>query len=429
MKLRRFDRARSCCFLTILLLAFPAGLRAEEEVVQNDKDGTQVPFGDFVAGEQAGARLTSPCDGTIVGVQVLWAGTDPGAIATLERAIHIYNGPSFPVPSTELLYLEAPLLEPGFINEFRYIDEGQTQPIAVPVVAGQQVYVTLEFENATDIQNGSPSVVRDTDGCQAGKNVLYGNLGLGFNWYNVCDLQTPGFKGDLAIRMIVDCPGAVGACCHASGTCDNDVEAVDCDAFGDVWTQGGFCGEVTCNARGACCRAGGCLQLVTEADCESAPLNGVYAGDGTNCADSVCVAGACCDLLGGCSEVFEVQCTGDFSGPGTSCTPNPCTQPEGACCIDTFCQGGQTLADCVGAAGAWAGPFTTCSPNPCPICSDGDADQDGDVDLRDFAVFQTCYGLTGSGDCECIDMNNDYAVDADDVPPFTSAVSAGGPTN
>ncbi len=55
--------------LVVLLLGTIA--LAEEVVVKNDSVvdfGDAVIVGDFIPGEHAGARLTSPCDGTIVAV-------------------------------------------------------------------------------------------------------------------------------------------------------------------------------------------------------------------------------------------------------------------------------------------------------------------------------------------------------------------------
>ncbi|MCK4661069.1 MAG: SUMF1/EgtB/PvdO family nonheme iron enzyme [Phycisphaerae bacterium] len=57
-----------------------------------------------------------------------------------------------------------------------------------------------------------------------------------------------------------------------------------------------------------------------------------------------------------------------------------------------------------------------------PPCNDGDADQDGDVDLRDFAQFQLCFSGDGAGDCECLDMDNDNDIDIGDFESFSVAL-------
>ncbi|GAF72863.1 unnamed protein product, partial [marine sediment metagenome] len=59
-----------------------------------------------------------------------------------------------------------------------------------------------------------------------------------------------------------------------------------------------------------------------------------------------------------------------------------------------------------------------------PYTIKGDCDDDCDVDLQDFLVFQTCY--TGPGgplppDCECADFNGDDDVDLQDFLAFQSA--------
>ena len=104
---------------------------------------------------------------------------------------------------------------------------------------------------------------------------------------------------------------------------------------------------------GACCIDGSCVPDQSEADCASA--DGQWAGALTECDADLCVLGACC--------------VGDI------CVPD------------------QSEANCLSVAGAqWAGLFTHCFAGLCPICDDGDANEDGNVDLQDFARFQTCLG-------------------------------------
>jgi hypothetical protein len=420
--------------LAVISLLFSIPLQAAEVLVKNDSiqnNGQAVIVGNFIAGEHAGVRLTSPCNGAIVAVQILWLEGTPGHPPSLEDAIHIYAGATFPTPGAELALLEGPVLTPGYWNEFRYLDEAGTIPLNVPVTAGQQFYVTLQFYNPTDVGNGGPSVVRDVDGCQNGKNVIYAIPG---GWWNSCLL---GVAGDFAIRAIVNCPDPTGACCYADGTCANGVTQADCTAqYGATWYNGQTCGQVTCTPRGACCRAGGCLPLVSPANC--AAIGGTYAGHGTNCADSVCVAGACCQIDGSCVQNFGFQCTalgGTFQGPGTSCTPNPCPQPVGACCFGTFCIPGQTNADCTGAGGTWAGAFTTCEPvNPClpPAGCAGDTNCDGEITFADIDSFVEA--LSGPGNWQhdpCpwsnADTNGDGDVTFADIDSFVALIGTSCP--
>ncbi|MCK4343078.1 MAG: hypothetical protein KAY37_15290 [Phycisphaerae bacterium] len=423
--------------LAMLVFTFPAV--AEEVVVKNDSVvdfGQAVIVGNFLMGEQAGARLTSPCDGTIVAVQIIWLEGTPGHPQSLEEAIHIYTGAGFPIPGAELALLEGPVMTPGYINEFRYLDEAQTIPLEVPVIAGENFYVTLEFYNPTDVGNGGPSVVRDTDECQSNRNVLYGDLGMGWNWYDFCML----ISGDLAIRAIIDCQEATGACCYANGNCANEIEESDCQGeFGATWHEGLTCAEITCTPRGACCRMGGCLQLISPSDC--AAIDGVYAGDGTNCNDDVCVAGACCLITGQCLENFGFECEalyGNFLGPGSTCDPNPCPQPEGACCIGTLCLADQTEAQCTGSGGEWVGPFTDCGPpNPCetpPVCA-GDSNCDEAISWRDIDYFVAAMNdnvaaweaMFAPGEPSCSfdnnDVNGDGTVNWRDIDPFVAVMN------
>ena len=104
---------------------------AQETVVKNDSVvdfGQAIIVGDFAPGEQAGVRLTSPCNGFIVAVQVLWLEGTPGHGQSLEQAIHIASGPSFPTPGTELALLEGPVMTPGGWNEFRYLGRTAAVP-------------------------------------------------------------------------------------------------------------------------------------------------------------------------------------------------------------------------------------------------------------------------------------------------------------
>ena len=404
---------RSLCIVT-LCAALCATAQAEEIIVQNDsvtESSSAVIVGDFIEGERAGARLTSPCDGTIVGVQIFWLEGTPGHGQSLEQAIYIYadgGTGSFPTPGTLLETLEGPVMTPGYLNEFRYLDEAQTIPLNVPVSSGEPFYVVFEFYNATNVGNGGPSVVRDNDGCSSDANVLFGNLGLGWNWYDFCMV----ISGDLAIRAIIECPGVTGACCYTNGNCANDIEEADCLAESGTWYEGQTCGEIECNPSGACCVGSGCLDDVDPDTCDL--IGGVYAGDGSTCASDICIAGACCiPETGECVENFEFECDaigGVFQGAGTICDPNPCPQPTGACCFGEVCIAGQTEAQCSGAGGTWGGAWSTCDDNNsngvpdicetgCPnpgdsgvYCTADLADDDCVVNLADLQTLLASYG-------------------------------------
>lgn len=413
MKIERPSRSVLQLHIALLALAIPA--LGEEITVQNDSfvsGGPAVVVGNFVAGEQAGVRLTSPCDGAIVAVQIGWLSESGETGASTEAAIHIHDGDTFPTPGTELETLLGPVLTDEALNEFRYLDQQQTIPLNIPVSSGQQFYVTLEFANPTDILNGTPSVFRDVDGCQTGKNALYAIPG---GWANFCVY----LAGDLVIRAVVDCDALTGACCLPDGGCDT-LTASECAAAGGTYEGDGVdCGSVSCpQPEAACCfeTTGGCLDL-TEADCAVAA--GIWAGAGTECATYVCFPiGACCLLDATCVDgVGPAECEamgGVFQGDGTDCATVECPEPQGACC---FSSGGclaLTEADCTTAAGSWAWAGSDCSdddgngtadaceaacPNPGfsgKYCAADISGEDCIVSLQDLSQLLGSYGLTGA---------------------------------
>jgi hypothetical protein len=181
-------------------------ISAAELVVQNDSltggDQGGIQTG-FDPGESAAAWLTSPCDGVVVAVQVYWRSLTGTAQQSIEDSITIFQAGSFPFPGAELAILEGPLMTDGGFNEFRFLDENQTIPLSVPVTGGQTFVVSFQFLNDPNPASG-PSLVNDTDGCQAGKNTIDA---VGIGWISSCLL---GVGGDWVIRAVVDCAGAAG---------------------------------------------------------------------------------------------------------------------------------------------------------------------------------------------------------------------------
>jgi len=83
--------------------------------------------------------------------------------------------------------------------------------------------------------------------------------------------------------------------------------------------------------------------------------------------------GACCATDGSCtvpggSSECSIQ-GGSYEGDGTTCSPNPCPQPTGACCFAdaTATCSEVTEVSCTGGGGSFEGPLTTCTPNPCAV--------------------------------------------------------------
>ncbi len=185
----------------VWVLAAVQPVMAVETTVQNDSvtDFSQVAIqAGFAGGEQAAAWLTSPCAGDIVAVQVFWRSQFGGSPDTPGQAIRISEAGTFPVPGTLLALLAAPLMQDGFLNEFRFIDEEGTIPLIVPVTLGQVFVVAFQFFDPPPITG--PSLVTDINGCQAGKNGIFAIPPS--VWFNACAL---GVSGDFVIRAVVDC--------------------------------------------------------------------------------------------------------------------------------------------------------------------------------------------------------------------------------
>lgn len=420
---------------------------AAETTVQNDSlqpGQTGAIQAGFDPGESAAVWLTSPCDGRIVAVQVFWRSLSGGTPQSVEDSITIHEEGVFPVPGAVLETLLAPVMNDGFLNEFRHLDEEQTVPLDVPVTQGQVFVVSFKFFNNPNPLNG-PSVVTDI-GCQAGKNAIDAN---GLGWVSSCAL---GVSGDFVIRAVVDCDEPTGACCLVTGDCVEGGTASDCIAAGGVFQgPGSNCMGVSCPILvGACCMTdGSCQDGLTESQCLAA--GGTYQGDASNCTDVTCPqpGEACCNPASGfCSLLDPNVCSmigGVPQGPGTTCVgPSADQCPTGACCLpDGTCMSGATPAECAAAAGTYQGNGSACGAVMCPqpqgacclmaggcsilgqaVCEGfgntwmgigtdcSDADMNGTAD-----VCETCPGPDGN-------MNGDASVDGGDLQEFVRAVTS-----
>jgi len=301
-------------------------LAAQETTVQNDSlmagQNGNIQAG-FAAGESAAVWLTSPCDGNIVAVQVFWRSFTGGEPQSIEDSISVFGPGSFPTPGA-LLQTEfgqpaeivGPVMTDGVINEFRFLDENQTQPLSVPISMNDGFVVSFQFMN--NVPALGPSVVTDTSGCQNGKNAIFAIPG---GWLNACAL---GVTGDFVIRAVVEC-NPTQACCFDSDSCVN-LAPDDCTiARGVPQGPGTDCGSVVCFPTGACCLSDGeCVDDLSSGDCSA--MDGTYQGDGTVCTPSTCPApsGACCLSNGNCLFLDEEDCNGipnaSWAGGGTDCT-------------------------------------------------------------------------------------------------------------
>jgi len=71
-----------------------------------------------------------------------------------------------------------------------------------------------------------------------------------------------------------------------------------------------------------------------------------------------------------CQVVTQAEClllAGEYGGDGTSCSPNPCVDPFGACCADDGTCMETTLSACEMSGGSFQGEGTTCQPMLCPV--------------------------------------------------------------
>jgi hypothetical protein len=84
--------------------------------------------------------------------------------------------------------------------------------------------------------------------------------------------------------------------------------------------------------------------------------------------------GACCQPEGSCAVTTQASCTGVFQGAGTTCTPNPCAPPTGACCVHGVCTADMTEAACTAAGGMFQGLGSLCTPDTCACLGDGNCD-------------------------------------------------------
>jgi uncharacterized repeat protein (TIGR01451 family) len=197
---------RSRIAMTMLGASVACAAQSAEVTVQNDslsEFGSAVVVTGFAGGEKAASWLTSPCNGNLRAVQVFWRSPTGTSGETIHSAIEIFRSGTFPEPGALALAIVGPVLTDSVLNEFRYLDENQTVPVNVPVTANETVVVSLQFDTAA--VSGDPSVVRDVDGNQSGRNALLANLGGDFIWFNS---STLGVAGDWVIRAVVDCVAA-----------------------------------------------------------------------------------------------------------------------------------------------------------------------------------------------------------------------------
>ncbi len=397
------------------LLVMPVS--AIEVTVQNDSltdGGTAAIQLGFVDNESGAAWLTSPCDGTIVAVQVFWRSQSGTAGLSIQDSITIFEGGSFPVPGAVLETLEAPAMTDGVLNEFRFLDENNTIPLSVPITENDVFVVSFKFFEAPAGNSALPTLVTDINGCQAQRNAV-DEITLG--WLNLCFF---GASGDWVIRAVVDCDGQVpfGACCGADDVCSDGQSIGACGAAGGVYLGDGTeCGGFDCFTPACCFDPKGCLDL-TVGDCET--LGGVTQGLGSSCNNTECFPiGACCNPDGSCTdEVSDTDCAagnGLFQGDDSSCLVASCPQPVGACCTAVGCVA-LDEEDCGVVPGStWGGALTDCADldmnevaDACEVggaeCPGGTIAECADLDRNGIRDDNCLWWACAAGDCVSTDV-------------------------
>jgi hypothetical protein len=151
---------------------------------------------------------------------------------------------------------------------------------------------------------------------------------------------------------------------------------------------------------------------------------------------TVVIMGACCgpSAAPGCTMVASGTCSGTYQGDSTSCSPDPCPMPTGACC---WSAGGCTLAAPSDCAGAFQGPGSVCGDN-CPgVCCIGaccvlrvstDCLSPGGSVGALWVGSPSC-GASASANTPCCraDFNKSGSVSVQDIFDYLNAWFAGSP--
>lgn len=247
-----------------------------------------------------------------------------------------------------------------WINEFHYdnasSDEGEFIEIAGPAGADLTGWTVVLYNgsnnmvyNTVDLSTEGAGVLADQGGCVGTFVVNYAGIQNGSpdGFALVDDTNTVveflSYEGTI---LAADGP--------ASGMSSVDVGVAEGSAtpVGDslqLGGTGGAAGDFTwqselpatpgavnenqtfsaCGASGACCAADGTCTEGLPGDC-----TGDYQGDTTLCANVNCpvLLGACCDLLGNCTDdLVEADCDGIFQGTESLCANVDCLPAPADC--------------------------------------------------------------------------------------------------
>jgi hypothetical protein len=131
--------------------------------------------------------------------------------------------------------------------------------------------------------------------------------------------------------------------------------------------------------------------------------------------------GACCDADGLCHIVADQAACGSsvFQGVGSTCEPNPCPQPTGACCNGTACT---VVTEAACGAGVYQGNNTACgvSGNPTTCCP-ANYNGQGGLSVQDIFDFLGGYFANDPQ----ADFNGQGGLSVQDIFDFLAAYFAG----
>ncbi len=254
-------------------------------------------------------------------------------------------------------------------------------------------------------------------------------------WDAQCAEHAGALCGDLCLPPPV-CPGEGGDCCTANGTpgCQNGCCCVvvceqDRDCCDTAWTAD--CAQVAQSLCGGLCGDPypGCPG---DGDCFSANFS-------PGCEDAFCCSMVCAqdDLC--CSEEWDYTCAG-IAEDVCNCPVSLCPGDGGLCCQANGTSGCDDLECCelvchydplcCSVDGGWDGACVWAAEDLCgTLCacrSFADFDDDGLVDMADFARFQNCFtGSTAALDdgCACGNFDEDGHVDWIDYQAFYAALT------
>lgn len=213
---------------------------------------------------------------------------------------------------------------------------------------------------------------------------------------------------------------STGACC-LNGGCQILSEGT-CDIRGGAYVGPLTCSQVGNNCRLVrCCFADAVCSVVSVYECLDV-LDGLSYSNGTDCPPGACPAtGACCLYPSStiCRIHSETGCTladrGEYQGDGTTCEET-CDRPQACCFRDVTCED-VFDDDCWRDGGRPAGRGTECLTHRCP--EPGDIDEDLDRDLDDYRSILECfYGPDMYVECNTQDIDQDGDVDLRDFARF-----------